>query len=303
VGPRAVQILPSPLGPPNHRPWRLSPFLWGRGSQPWPTTHGLGGGGLRGCTGFGGGGVRSPGRFPSQGCLCDTCDPAYWTRDDDAFAQSWGYATAGPLCANPPFSRLEEVVAKAAREGCLILIIAPEWPGPQYPWWAALCALCPKRSVPPRRHGLDASPQVADVGLLAGLTGGGAGADAPAPPLPPPPIPGGTPGHGPGRPTHFGTPPHGHVASRKSAREGGAQAGRAALPPRGATGRRPYHTVGRQTPPFLPGPPHLGPPDTLPAGGRRRKPVRTPQRTRDPPRKVPPHGTPRRLRWQPTRNR
>jgi len=47
--------------------------------------------------------------------------------------------------ANPPLSRLEEVVAKAAQEGCLMLIIAPEWPGPQYPWWAALCALCPRR--------------------------------------------------------------------------------------------------------------------------------------------------------------
>jgi len=26
-----------------------------------------------------------------------------------------------------------------------MLIIAPEWPGLQCPWWAALCALCPKR--------------------------------------------------------------------------------------------------------------------------------------------------------------
>jgi len=71
--------------------------------------------------------------------------PAYWTREEDAFAQPWDYATAGPLWANPPFSCLEEVVTKAAREGCLMLVIAPEWPGPQYPWWGALCALCPKR--------------------------------------------------------------------------------------------------------------------------------------------------------------
>jgi len=61
------------------------------------------------------------------------------------FAQSWDYATAGPLCAIPQVIRMEDVVAKAEREGCLMLIIAPEWPGPQYPWWAALCALCPKR--------------------------------------------------------------------------------------------------------------------------------------------------------------
>jgi len=57
---------------------------------------------------------------------------AYWTREDDAFAQPWDYATAGVLWANPPpFSRMEEVVVKAAREGCHMLVIAPEWPGPQ----------------------------------------------------------------------------------------------------------------------------------------------------------------------------
>jgi len=59
---------------------------------------------------------------------------AYWTREDDAFAQPWDYATAGPLWANPPFSRLEEVVAKEARKGSLMLIIAPEWPGFLYLW-------------------------------------------------------------------------------------------------------------------------------------------------------------------------
>jgi len=48
---------------------------------------------------------------------------------------------------NPPFTRLEEVFAKAALEGCLclMLLIAQEWPGPQHPWGAALCALSPKR--------------------------------------------------------------------------------------------------------------------------------------------------------------
>jgi len=51
--------------------------------------------------------------------------PAYWTREDDAFAQQWDYATASPLWANPPFSRLEDMVAKAAREGSLTLIVAP----------------------------------------------------------------------------------------------------------------------------------------------------------------------------------
>jgi len=72
-------------------------------------------------------------RFPSQ------------AREDDAFAQPWDYAAARSLWANPPFSRLEGVLAKAAREGCHMLVIAPEWPGPPYPWLASLCALCPSR--------------------------------------------------------------------------------------------------------------------------------------------------------------
>jgi len=71
--------------------------------------------------------------------------PAFWSKAEDAFAQAWDYPSAGPLWANPPFSRLDEVVTKASQEGSLVLIVAPEWGGPGYPWWAALCALCPRR--------------------------------------------------------------------------------------------------------------------------------------------------------------
>jgi len=42
--------------------------------------------------------------------------PAYWTREDDAFAQPWDYATAGHLWAHPRYIRLEEFVAKVERE-------------------------------------------------------------------------------------------------------------------------------------------------------------------------------------------
>jgi len=88
-------------------------------------------------------------------------------------------------------------VKKAAREGCLMLVIAPEWPGPQYPWCAALCAMCPKRwELPQDRpvylrgggHGPDACPQVEDMGLPVGFDGGAAGTNAatsPAPAHPP----------------------------------------------------------------------------------------------------------------------
>jgi len=71
--------------------------------------------------------------------------PAFWSKAEDAFAQAWDYPSAGPLWPNPPFSRLDEVVTKASREGSLMLVVAPEWGGPGYPWLAALCALCPRR--------------------------------------------------------------------------------------------------------------------------------------------------------------
>jgi len=71
--------------------------------------------------------------------------PAFWTEAEDAFAQAWDYPSAGALWANPPFSRLDEVVTKASREGCRMLIVAPEWYGPGCPWWTALCALFPER--------------------------------------------------------------------------------------------------------------------------------------------------------------
>jgi len=58
---------------------------------------------------------------------------AFWTKEEDAFAQAWDYPSAGALWANPPFSRLEEVVTKASREGCLMLVVAPECSGPGYP--------------------------------------------------------------------------------------------------------------------------------------------------------------------------
>jgi len=148
MDPRAEEILPRALGTPTLRPRRHTSILWGRGGQTRPTAHGLGGGGLRGSPGTGGGGMRPPGHLLSQGCLCDAANhrfPAHWTREEDAFAQPWDYATAGPLWGNPPFSRPEEVVAKAAREGSLMLIVAPEWLGPKYPWWTTLCALCPRR--------------------------------------------------------------------------------------------------------------------------------------------------------------
>jgi len=148
MGPRAEPILLRTRAPPSLRPGRLATVLRGRGAQPGPTARGLGRGGLRGSPGLGDRGLWPLGHSPVRDAFATPANhrfQAYWTRADDAFAQPWDYATTGPLWANSPLSRLEKEVAKAAWEGCLMLIIAPEWPGPQYPWWAALCALCPKR--------------------------------------------------------------------------------------------------------------------------------------------------------------
>jgi len=76
--------------------------------------------------------------------------PAFWSKAEDAFAHAWDYAHAGALGGDPPFSRLNEVATKASREGCLMLIVAPEWSGPGYLWWTALCALCPGDGVSPK---------------------------------------------------------------------------------------------------------------------------------------------------------
>jgi len=182
MGPRAEPIVPRPLGTPNLRPRRLNTVLWDVEPNPGPPTTDWGEEDnsvvpdlvAEACGRLGISPVRDAFATPANHRF-----PAYLTREDDAFAQPWDYATAGPLWANPPFSRLEEVVAKAAREGCLMLVIAPEWPGPQYPWWAALCALY-LRGV----HGSDASPQVEDMGLPARPPGGVTATHAPTTPAP-----------------------------------------------------------------------------------------------------------------------
>jgi len=136
-------------------------------ANPDPPATDWGGGGLRGSPGTGGGGVRPPRHLPCQGCLCDAGEPPLPVVLDEGGRRvrpAEGYATSGPLLTKTPFNCLEEVVAKEAREGSLMLIISPEWPGPQYPWWTTLCALCPRRWQLPQdrplylRGGMDLIP-------------------------------------------------------------------------------------------------------------------------------------------------
>jgi len=132
MGPMAEHILHRPLGPPNLRPRCLTSILWGREGQPRPTAHGLWGGGLRGSPGTGSGGVRAPGHLPRQGCLCDAGEPPFPRVLDEGGRRvrpAMGLRDVGlrgvPCGQTPLFSRLEEVVAKAGREGSLMLIIGP----------------------------------------------------------------------------------------------------------------------------------------------------------------------------------
>jgi len=62
--------------------------------------------------------MRPPGRRLGQDAFEPPANnrvPAYWTQEDDVFAQPWEYAAADSLCANPPLSRLEEVVTTESR--------------------------------------------------------------------------------------------------------------------------------------------------------------------------------------------
>jgi len=171
-----------------------------------------------------------------------------------------------PVGEPPPFSRLDAVVTKAAREGCLMLIVAPELLGPAYPWWTALCSISPKRwcfpdgrpvylrggteqmpaprwrtwaflldSRPPQLPGHPAPPPAV------------ASAVAPTGPLPP--TAGGSPAQNPGG------EPHGRLQAREHPALG-QQAGEVRQEVRRAT-VRPH--VRSQAPPFFTGPPLRAP--------------------------------------------
>jgi len=126
----------------------LPPVLRGCGGQYRPAGPGSGGGRLRGPSDLLREACSRLGIAPVRDAFATATDcryPAFWSKAEDAFAKAWDYPSAGPFWENPPFSRLDEVVTKASREVSLILIVAPEWGGLGYPWWAALCALCPMR--------------------------------------------------------------------------------------------------------------------------------------------------------------
>jgi len=45
------------------------------------------------------------------------------------------YREAGCLWANPPFSRIKELLTKVALEGCQVVVITPEWSsGEEWKW-------------------------------------------------------------------------------------------------------------------------------------------------------------------------
>jgi len=271
MGPRAEQILPRSLGPPVLRPGRLATVLRRRGGQPGPSARGLGRGGLRGSPGPGDGGLWPPGHFSGQGCLCHAGKPPLPGLQDEggrrvrpAVGLRHGWNPVGEPPVQPPGGGGDE-------GGPGGLPDAGHRPGvsrPQIPVVGRIVCPVPQTvavpagppRVPPGGQGPDASPQVADLGLPAGLPGGGTGTHAPATPACPPPNHGppgvgGAPGSGPGSTTHDGAPPHRHAAPRESPWEGGVQAGRATLPSNGDTRERPHHPVPDQAPPLLAGPP------------------------------------------------
>jgi len=194
-----------------------------------------------------------------------------------------------------------------------MLIIAPEWPSPQYLWWAAVCALCLKRWQLPQdrplylRRGAELMP-APRWRTWAFLLDSGKGSEhkcptTPAePPTAGPPITGGNPGHGPGPQLMTA---HRHtdmlpLGSRpgKVERMRDVQSFHLA----GSTGRAPTTQSAAKPRPSSLTSPRRGPLDAhLIAGGDASQCGRT--SAGETPRKIPPLGTPRKLRWQPNRNR
>jgi len=175
-------------------------------------------------------------------------------------------------------------------------------PAPQ-----AVAASTGQAPLPPGWQGPDSSPQVANVGLPAGLPGGVAGPHAPNTPAHPPPTVGPPPGAEAPRVADPGArfiTAHRHtdtlpLGSRPGKVESKLDVQR--FHPAGPSGGAPTTRSASEPRPSSQGPPprHAGLSSTR---GRRRNLVRTPQRSRDLPRKVPPLGIPRWHRRRPTRN-
>jgi len=204
--------------------------------------------------------------------------PAYWTREDDAFAQPWDYATAGHLWANPPVQSPGGGGDEGGPEGLPHAGHRPGFVRPPIPVFGRV--VCPVPQTVAAPAGPARAPAAAGTDLMPAprwrtwvflLRRGQIQACPNHPrrssPKRWPPGVGGVPGRGPGCTTHGGTPPQRHTAPRELARPGGAQSGRATLPSNGASRERPHHPVHSQAPPLLAGPPFLCTPDALPTAG------------------------------------
>ena len=76
--------------------------------------------------------------------------PLYITKEMDAFTYSWDQLTGHSsqvLWANPPFSKLPQVVTKVALEPCRMVLVTPEWR--KEPWWTTLDKLTVARVIIP----------------------------------------------------------------------------------------------------------------------------------------------------------
>jgi len=264
MDPRAEQILPSPLGKPKLRPRRLTSILWGRGDQPRPTAHGLGGGGLRGGPGIGGRSMWLPGHLPYQGCLCDAGEPPLPGVLDEggrrvcpAVGLRNGWSPVGAPPVHPPGGVCSEgrtrVISHAdhcpgmARPLVSVVDHAVR-PVPQ-----AVAAAPGPAPLPASWHGPDASPQVANVGLPDGIPRRGRSHARP---------------HHPSQPSSHLWPPQGR--SRHGARTRARNScRRTATQTRCPSGVGPGRctasgTCNASTPPAQPGAPlpHIRPPGT-----------------------------------------
>jgi len=134
-----------------------------------------------------------PGYFPSEGLLCYDGEPPLPGILDEGVRcvrLVVGLCHGWNPVGEPPVQPHGRGRKKGGTGWLHHLIIAQEWPGPQYPWWYAQGALSGGSSHRTGQsasvgHGPDARPQVAEIGLLTGLSEG-TQAQMPHRPLPRP---------------------------------------------------------------------------------------------------------------------
>ena len=74
----------------------------------------------------------------------------------DAFDKNWAFDKVGTLWANPPFSKLPQVVEKVRRDGARMILVCPDWQRDL--WWKDLQDMVVDKMLFPRGQKIFRAP-------------------------------------------------------------------------------------------------------------------------------------------------